>query len=102
MAQQQNITAIIYDKRGNVLSVGKNSYIKTHPLQKKHSLALGDDHKFFLHAEIHAITRCRDLTRAHRIVVTRVLADGSYGLAAPCKICQSALREAGIRNIEHT
>ena len=38
---RQNITAVIYDKRGRVLSIGKNQYLKTHPLQAKHAHAVG-------------------------------------------------------------
>ena len=30
-----SLTAIIKDKRGNVLAIGKNSYTKTHPYQAK-------------------------------------------------------------------
>ena len=29
----QNIIATVYDRRGRVLAVGKNSYVKTHPKQ---------------------------------------------------------------------
>ena len=100
--QRQNITAVIYDKKGRVLSVGKNSYIKTHPLQAKHAYKAGNPLAVFLHAEIHAITRCRDLSKAHKIVVTRVGKSGDYILAKPCPVCMSAIRAAGIEYIEHT
>jgi hypothetical protein len=33
MTKRQAITAIITDKKGRVLSIGQNSYSKTHPLQ---------------------------------------------------------------------
>lgn len=97
-----DITAIIYDKRGRVLSIGKNSYIKTHPLQHLHSHKVGLPHKQFLHAEIHAIAKCRNLDKAHRIVVMRYGKDGTPQNAKPCLVCQSAITEAGIPNIEHT
>lgn len=101
MAQQQ-ITALIYDKRGKVLSVGQNSYIKTHPLQLKHAVVTGNPEKQFLHAEIHAITKCRNLKRAHKILVTRYGKNGEPLLAAPCPVCMSAIRSAGIKNVQHT
>ena len=41
MASKQDMTAIIYDRRGRVLSVGKNSYFKTHTLQAKHAAKVG-------------------------------------------------------------
>ena len=96
------ITAIIYDKRGRVLSVGQNSYVKTHPLQKRHAERVGLPVKEFLHAEIHAITKCSDLTKAHKISVFRYSKDGKPALAKPCKVCQSAIDAAGIKVVEHT
>ncbi len=98
----QQLTAIIYDKRGRVLSVGKNSYVKTHPLQARHAMKVGLPEKVFLHAEIDAIIRCTDLSRAHRMFVSRITPGGNVGLAKPCKVCQSAIDAAGIKIVEHT
>jgi deoxycytidylate deaminase len=101
--QQQNITAIIYDKRGKILSIGKNSYLKTHPLMLKHGTKVGMPDRIFVHAEVDALVRCRDLRKAHRIFITRVMKDGSYGLAKPCAICHEALKkETNIKIIEWT
>jgi tRNA(Arg) A34 adenosine deaminase TadA len=97
-----DITAIIYDKRGRVLSIGKNSYVKTHPMQHRHCEKVGLHHKQFLHAEIHAIARCKYLDRAHKIVVMRFDSQGNPKLAKPCPVCQSAINEAGINLVEHT
>ncbi len=100
--QRQQITAVIYDKRGRVLSVGQNSYIKTHPVQAHHAEKVGEPEKVYLHAEIHAITRCPDLSKAYRIFVTRWDRQGRAVLAAPCAVCRSAIETAGIRQISHT
>ena len=97
-----DITAIIYDKRGKVLSVGKNSYVKTHPLQNKHACKVGLPEKQFLHAEIHAISRCKRLELAHRIVVSRFNKSGEPKTAKPCPVCISAIHAAGIKHVEHT
>ena len=99
---KHELTAIIYDKKGKVLSIGKNSYIKTHPLQAKHAERVGLPDKQYLHAEIHAIARCKDLSKAHRILVTRFGKTGEPLLAKPCPVCQSAIKAAGIELIEHT
>lgn len=99
---QHALTAIIYDKRGRVLSVGQNSYVKTHPMQAMHAQKTGFPDKKFLHAEIHAIVRCRDLSRAHSIFVSRLDHQGQPRLAKPCPVCMSAIRAAGIERIEHT
>ena len=100
--QTQNITAIIFDKKGKILSVGKNSYIKTHPMQAKHAHKVGLPEKIFLHAEMDAIIKCRNMSKAHKIVVTRVTRNGKYGNAKPCPVCKSAIKEAGIKNVEWT
>lgn len=100
--QKQSITALIFDKKGRVISVGQNSYIKTHPKQAKHAKAVGLPEKQFLHAEIAAIIRCKDLSRAHKILVTRIDRKGRTALAKPCPVCESAIREAGIKNVEWT
>jgi tRNA(Arg) A34 adenosine deaminase TadA len=96
------LSAVIYDKRGRVISVGQNSYVKTHPLQAKHAVQVGMPDRQFLHAEIHAIVRCRDLTKAHRIFVSRWDHKGNPALARPCPVCVSAIKAAGIEVIEHT
>jgi deoxycytidylate deaminase len=96
------ISAIIYDKRGKVLSIGKNSYVKTHPEMKKHGEKVGLPCKTFLHAEVHAIVKCRQLEKAHRILITRFDKEGNPKLAKPCPVCESAIEAAGIKIIEHT
>lgn len=102
MSTQQQITAIIYDRKGRVLSVGQNSYIKTHPLQAEHARRVGEPHRQFLHAEISAITRCKDLTRAHRMQVIRYNRQGEPVLARPCAVCASAIAATPIRHVDHT
>ena len=98
----QTITAVIYNKRGRVLAIGQNSYIKTHPVQARHAQAAGSPEKQYLHAEVAAIIRCRDLSKAHRIVVARFNRAGEPVLAKPCSICETAIRAAGIQIVEHT
>lgn len=102
MSKQHELTAIIYDKRGRVLSIGKNSFIKTHPLQKKLAKKVGLPEKEFIHAEVAAIVRCSDLSKAASIKIFRFDSSGSPVLAKPCPICQSAIKSAGIKHIFHT
>jgi deoxycytidylate deaminase len=56
----------------------------------------------YLHAEIDAIIKCKDISKAHRISVFRLGANGMYLNARPCKICMSAIESTGILIIEHT
>jgi deoxycytidylate deaminase len=102
MRQHQDVTAIIYDKRGRVLSIGKNSYRKTHPEMAEIAAKVGRPHKIYLHAEVAAIIKCRDLSKAHKIFIIRLDKKGNHMLAAPCPICQSAIEAAGIKIVEHT
>lgn len=96
------VTAMIYDRRGRILSVGQNSYVKTHTLQARHAKKVGHPEKQFLHAEIHAITKCKNLKKAHKIFIARYNKRGEPVIAKPCPVCMSAIRESGIREVEHT
>jgi len=102
MSTKHEITAVIFDRKGKVLSLGRNSYVKTHTLQAHHANKVGLPDKQFLHAEIHAITRCKDLSKAHKILVTRYGKSGQPLLAKPCPVCQSAIESVGIKVIEFT
>ena len=102
MSAKHLVTAIIYDRRGKVLAIGQNNYLKSHPLQAKHGALVGEPYKIFLHSEIHAITRCPDISKAHRIAVFRYGKDGRPMLAAPCAICQSAIAATPIKVIQYT
>lgn len=99
---RHQVTAVIYDKRGRVLSIGQNSYVKTHPLQKKFAVQTGQPYKQALHAEVAAIVKCRNLEKAKSIKIFRFNKDGTAALAKPCCICESAIKASGIEIIEHT
>ena len=94
------LTAVIYDKRNRVLSRGMNSMVKTHPKQKELSTRAGQPYKEFLHAEVCAILRCKDISKARKIVVTRIGRSGKLLLSKPCEICMSFIKEVGIKEVE--
>ena len=100
--QKYSLKAIIFDKKGKILSIGWNDYAKSHPYMAELSANFNEPYKIYLHAEVAAILKCRDLTKAHRILVTRVGKSGNLLLAKPCIICQSAIEAAGIKIIEHS
>ena len=103
--QHQHITAIIYDKKGRILSIGKNSYIKTHTLMYKISKQLNPSEtpkRIYIHAEIDAIVKCENLDKAYKILVVRINAAGEKALAKPCPICMSAIVKSGIKIIEYS
>ena len=96
-------TAIIYDKRGRVLSTGKSSLTKSHPLQAEWSNKHDEPHKIFRHAEFDAVIRLKDLSKAHHIAVFRYNKEGEPLLAKPCKICESLIASIPtIKKVTHT
>lgn len=97
---QHHITAIIYDKRDRILSIGQNSYIKTHPEMARLGKIAGEPMKIYLHAEIAALVKCRG--NPHKIRIERFGKSGRPLLAKPCPICQLAIKEAGIKVVEYT
>lgn len=99
---KQNITAIIYDRKGRILSIGKNSYVKTHPMQARYAKKVGQPYKVHLHAEIAAIVKCKNIERAYKISVFRYNKEGKPMLAKPCPICMSAIKATNISVVEWT
>lgn len=102
MCKDHNIKAIIFDKKGRVLSIGHNDYNKSHPVMAALSAKHNEPYKIYPHAEVMAILKCKDLTKAYKILVTRVNNKGDLLLAKPCAICQGAIKAAGITLIEHS
>lgn len=51
----------------------------------------------------HAESRlCRKLTPKSIVAVARVLADGSWAMARPCKNCETCLRRLGVKRVYYT
>lgn len=101
---RQRICAIIVDKRGKVLSVGQNSYTKSHPLMQHYSEKVGKPQACFVHAEVASLINLSyaDKQKAHKIYVARALKNGETGLAAPCPACSMAISDTNIKSIEYT
>lgn len=83
--------AVIYDKKGNILSIGRNipHYCPSYP-------------SLLLHAEADAILKCKrsDLKNAN-ILVVRV-SKNKLRNSKPCKHCMSMLASVGIKNIYYS
>jgi len=103
MARAQfQLRATVFDKRGRTLAVGHNSYEKTHPLQSEFAQLAGKPDALFLHAEIDALRKVKDWSKIHSIYVERYTKKGVPALAKPCKICERAIRQAGIKTVKFT
>ena len=94
------VSATIYNKKGKVIAVGHNSYIKTHPMQARIAKHVGLKEKIFLHAEIDALVRCKE--PPYKIKIERYTKNGDAALAKPCPICELAIKRAGISVVEYT
>lgn len=101
MRSRKILTAFIKNKRGNILAIGKNSYEKTHPYMYNFAKKIEGKNtkKIFLHAEIDAIIKCRNLEDAYKIEVFRINKEGNYVISKPCPICFSAILETNIQVI---
>ncbi len=97
---KQKITALAYDKRGRLLSVGHNSYTKTHTLQAQLAFKSGEPSKIYLHAELDALLKARH--PVHTLKIFRLNAKGEYVNAAPCPICQLAIAQFKVKKVIHT
>jgi len=98
---KHRVVAIVTNGKNKVLSVGYNSYTKTHPKQKELALLCNIHHKAYLHAEISALVKLKD-SGAKNIYVVRLWKDETFALAKPCRICELAIKEAGLEKIFYT
>lgn len=100
MSKRQEHVAIAYDKRGKVISIGRNSYVRSNKTQRKYARLAGKPDSVFLHAEIDALVRARGKC-IHTMFVSRVTPTG-YALSKPCNICQQALKDFGVKHVRWT
>jgi tRNA(Arg) A34 adenosine deaminase TadA len=102
MSKKHEIIATIFDKRGRAISKATNSYIKTHPFQCRLAKKAGRPEAIYMHAEIAALVKLKDWSKAHSIKIERYNSEGNPAPAKPCPICQQALDLAEINKIDYT
>lgn len=86
--KKQNLIAFAVRRR-RIVSVGYNSYTKTHPYQQSLSAKVGQLRPF-LHAEIAALLKApKDVDSLY---VMRINKQGELVNAAPCPVCRLAIR----------
>jgi len=95
------VIAASLDHHNNIISIGENSYQKTHPMQSRFSLkAGGGRNREYLHAEIASLVKNRN--KPESIIVIRLTSTGLVRMARPCNICTLALREAEVKYIYYS
>jgi deoxycytidylate deaminase len=105
-----DVGAVIFDKRK--IYVVEHNECKSLPMQKEYNSCRGfedDTCKHFGHAEIRALHKLinlyynKNLNYKHlSIFIYREHHNGEYALAKPCKACEAALKEIGIKDIYYT
>lgn len=83
--------AVIFDKHGNELSVGRNKQ-KFVPSLRKYGYR-----RCWLHAESDAILKCED-SRGHSLLVVRACKT-KLGNSKPCSCCLALIKEVGIKHV---
>ena len=98
---KKKVGALLIHKN-KVITQGVNQDTKSHPLQARLAEAVGLGEKIYLHAEISALVKCK--SEVDTIVVARLGGHSGDEIrnAKPCKICELAIREAGIKNVYYT
>lgn len=96
---KQNITALAYDKRGRLLSLGRCSYTKTHPIQASYANKSVNNNRIFLHAEIDALIKADK--QVYKMVIIRKGRSGQLLASKPCDMCLRALVDYGVEVLEY-
>lgn len=93
---------VVLDRRGRVVSESANSYVKTSPRAFKAASKVGRPEACYLHSEQRALYLDKK-RRGVKLIVARVLADGSPANSEPCEICKIVLQDfPNIASIEYT
>lgn len=101
MRKKYLILAKAFTHKGKLLATATNDYEKSHPVMKYFATKVGLPEKEYLHAEIHAILRCKDKI-PFLISVERYNNDGNMALAKPCNVCREAIKAYGVQFVKYT
>jgi deoxycytidylate deaminase len=94
------VIAASLDHHNNIISIGENSYQKTHPMQSRLAIKTGNRTKEYLHAEIASLVK--NNKKPESIVIIRMINNGKVKMAKPCQVCMLAIKEAKIKYIYYT
>lgn len=99
---RKRVGAVLYNSKRRVIATAVNNDDKSHPLQARWAKFAGLDEKIYLHAEMACLVKARE--EADTIVVVRLGGHDGNSLrqARPCKICEPALRYAGIKHVYYS
>ena len=83
--------AVIYDKKGNILSIGRNipHYCPSYP-------------SLLLHAEADAILKCKRLELKNANILVVRVSKNKLRNSKPCSHCMSMISAVGIKHIYYS
>ena len=93
-----DVVALIYSKKGKLLSYGGSTNRKTHPLMKRLGKQVGQPFKETLHAEVRAVTRLKG-GKPHTLHLYRLGKKDTYLPIDPCAICSLLLEQIDIKQV---
>ena len=106
--KKHRLICFVLDSKYRIISIGHNSYSKTHTLQSKLAAKCGNKNREYLHAEISALARIirnmavNPVESVAKILIVRFNKKGELTLASPCQICRQAIKMAGIKEVIYT
>lgn len=92
--------AAVIIKGGSVYSIGY-SRLLTDPSQCDYSVFNSKPPKVSLHAEVDALRNCPRASGGV-MYVARIGRSGAIGMAKPCRHCQKAISDSGIKRVVYT
>lgn len=95
-----NVGAVIVDRKGNILSYGFNSYVKTHPRMVYNKFF--NEHQIFVHAEADAFYKLPYGSEPHTLIVCRLNKANELMNAKPCIGCFNEIQQSSIKKVYYT
>jgi len=98
---KKKVGAVLIQKNKIVVSA-TNLERKTHPIQARFAERVGLHKKIYLHAEIAALIKSKEV--CDTIIVVRLggHSHNELRMAKPCPVCSLALKEAGINKVYYS
>ena len=93
---KRRVGCLLFRKSRLVVSAS-NMEGKTHPFQSRLSCKAGEPYRRSLHAEIRALLKAKEF--CDTLVVGRLDKSGKFRLSKPCRVCQLAIAEYGVKNV---
>ncbi len=100
--KRYEIIASTFDKKGNLIASGMNSYKKSHTLQKYFSEKVKmNSERIYLHSELASLLKSKGKD-VHSVLVQRFDNEGKPKNARPCPSCVEAMKAWGVIKVKYT